>query len=216
VLILLILENVTGIQVTTLVASLGITGVAVALAVQNILSDLFASLSITLDRPFVIGDAIVVGEFNGEVEHIGLKSTRIRSVTGEQLIFSNSDLLNSRIRNYKRMERRRVVFPLNIAYGTPAALLEKIPDILREIISERPQISYDRAHFKEFRESALYIEAVYFVENPDYRLFMDTQQSINLEIIHRFTEEGIQFAFPTRTVYVNGLNGQTQPDKDHP
>jgi small-conductance mechanosensitive channel len=215
ILILLILENVTGIQVTTLVASLGITGVAVALATQNILSDLFASLSITLDRPFVIGDSIVVGDFNGEVEHIGLKSTRIRSITGEQLIFSNSDLLNSRIRNYKRMERRRVVFPLNISYHTPANIIEKIPGILREIISERPQIGFDRAHFKEFRESALYIEVVYFVENPDYGLFMDTQQSINLAIIRRFGEEGIEFAFPSRMIYVNAPSeqGPIQPEK---
>jgi small-conductance mechanosensitive channel len=216
VLILLILENVTGIQVTTLVASLGITGVAVALATQNILSDLFASLSITLDRPFVIGDSIVVGEFNGEVEHIGLKSTRIRSITGEQLIFSNSDLLNSRIRNYKRMERRRVVFPLNISYHTPPHIIEKIPAILREIISERPQIGFDRAHFKEFRESALYVEVVYFVESPDYVLYMDTQQSINLAIIRRFGEEGIEFAFPTRMIYVNGSADQRpiQPDEN--
>ncbi|MBE0696926.1 MAG: mechanosensitive ion channel family protein, partial [Anaerolineaceae bacterium] len=208
VLILLILENVTGIKVTTLVASLGITGIVVALATQNILSDLFASLSITLDRPFVIGDSIIVGEFNGKVEHIGLKSTRIRSINGEQLVFSNSDLLNSRIRNYKRMERRRVVFSLDISYQTPANVIERIPDILREIISERPQIGFDRAHFREFRESALYIEVVYFVENPDYVLFMDTQHSINLAILRRFGEEGIEFAYPTQTIYVSGANGQ--------
>lgn len=208
ILVLLILENVTGIEITTLVASLGITGVAVALAVQNILSDLFASLSITLDRPFVIGDSIMVGEFIGQVEHIGLKSTRIRSLTGEQLIFSNSDLLNSRIRNYKRMELRRVVLRLGVAYHTPARLLEQIPQVLKEIISEREQAGFDRAHFKEFGDSALVIEVVYFIKSPDYLLYMDIQQEINLAILRRFEEMGVEFAFPTQTIYLASASGQ--------
>lgn len=212
--VLMILENVTGIEVNTLVASLGITGVAVALAVQNILSDLFASLSITLDRPFVIGDSINVGEFNGTVEHIGLKSTRVRSLSGEQLIFSNSDLLSSRVRNYKRMERRRVAFFLNLSYMTPPEKVEKVPKILSEIISRQPQVTFDRAHFKEFRDSSLNFEVVYYVENPDYLLYMDIQQAINLDILRRFSEEEVEFAYPAQIIYAGRVpsNESTGPD----
>lgn len=210
IILLLILENVTGVEVTTLIAGLGITGVAAALAVQNILSDLFASLSISLDRPFVIGDTIVVGEFTGKVEHVGLKSTRVRSLTGEQLIFSNSDLLNSRIRNYKRMDRRRNVFFLDITYDTPADKLGRIPHLIREIISLQPDVTFDRAHFKEFGASALRFEVVYFNENPDYMVFMDTQQAINLAIVRCFTSEGIEFAYPTQTLFIkDGMGGSS-------
>lgn len=197
VLILLILENITGMQMNSLIASLGITGVAVALAVQNILSDLFASLSITLDRPFVIGDSIVVGEFSGEVEHIGLKSTRIRSLTGEQLIFSNSDLLNSRIRNYKRMERRRVVFQINLRPSTDPALLERVPELIADIVGAQPQVTFDRAHFKDILDTAMRFEVVYYIETPDYLTYMNTQQAINLQVLRRFAAEDIDFAFIT-------------------
>ena len=200
VLVLLILDNIPGIDITTLVASLGITGVAVALAVQNILGDLFASLSITLDQPFVIGDYITVGDLAGTVEHVGLKSTRIRSLSGEQIIFSNNDLLNSRIRNYKRMERRRVVFIIGVTYDTPPEKLEIIPALLKDIISRQEQVTFDRAHFKELGSSAFNFEAVYFVDTPDYLTYMDIHQAINLKIVQRFTEKQIEFAFPTQTV----------------
>jgi small-conductance mechanosensitive channel len=202
ILTLMVLENVTGIQVNTLVASLGITGIAVALAVQNILGDLFASLSITLDRPFVIGDFIIIGEFSGTVEFIGLKSTRIRSLSGEQLIFSNSDLLNSRIRNFKRMERRRIVFDIDVIYQTAPEKAALVPNILREIIEAQENVTFDRAHFKALQDSALNFEVVYFVEKPDYLFFMDTQQAINLEIMRRFADHDIQFAYPTQLVYM--------------
>lgn len=207
IIILLVLDNLPGIQVTSLIASLGITGVAVALAVQNILGDLFASLSIALDKPFVIGDSIIVDQYNGTVEHIGLKSTRVRSLEGEQLVFSNSDLLSSRIRNFKRMARRRVQFPLRVRHGTPPEKLARVPDLLREIVNENINVTFDRAHFKEIGESALLFEVVYYIENPDYTLFMDIQQEINLGLSRRFTSEGIQFAFPTQSVILENSNG---------
>jgi small-conductance mechanosensitive channel len=198
--VLLALDNVPSVEVDTLIASLGIGGIAVALAVQNILGDLFASLSIVLDEPFVVGDAVTVGEYTGSVEHIGLKSTRIRSLTGEQLVFSNSDLLNSRIRNYGRMDERRVAFTLNVACETPYEKLAEIPTIVRQIIEAQPQTRFSRAHFREYGDFSLQFEIVYHMLTSDYDVFMDTQQAINLEIFRRFAEEDIQLPYPTQTV----------------
>ncbi|MEN4012575.1 MAG: mechanosensitive ion channel family protein [Bellilinea sp.] len=192
--VLLALDNVPGIEITTLIASLGIGGIAIGLAVKNILSDLFGSLTITLDKPFTIGDTINVGEFTGTVEYIGLKSTRVRSISGEQLIFSNSDLLTSRIRNFQRMERRRVVFTLRIPYDTPTDKLQAIPDIIQSTIEPVSDVTFDRAHFKEFGVNSLIFEVVYYIETSDFRLFMDRQQQINLEVHKKFSEEEIQFA----------------------
>ncbi len=183
-------------------AGLGIGGIAVALAVQNILGDLFASLSIVLDKPFVIGDFIIVNEFLGTVEHIGLKTTRIRSLSGEQVIFSNADLLRSRIRNFKRMFERRVTFSIGVTYQTPSDKLERISALLKEIVVKQPKARFDRAHFKEFGDSALIYEVVYYVQNPDFNVYMDIQQAINIEIVRRFEEESIEFAYPTRTIHV--------------
>jgi len=206
--LLLVLDNIPGIQVTTLITSLGIGGIAIGLAVQNILGDLFAALSIALDKPFVIGDLITVGEFQGTVEHIGLKSTRVRSISGEQLIFGNNDLLSSRIQNLKRMERRRIVFKLGITYQTPAEKLVGIPAKIQEIVESHENISFLRAHFQEFGDFALIFEVVYIVEVPDYQVFMDTQQAINLQIFRSFEEAGIEFAYPTQTLFL-----QTQTAK---
>jgi small-conductance mechanosensitive channel len=201
VLLLLALENV-GIQVTALVAGLGIGGIAVALAAQSILSDLFASFAIMLDRPFEVGDFIIVGELMGSVEHVGIKTTRVRSLSGEQLIFPNNDLVRSRIRNFKRMQERRVVFSLGITYDTPTELVERAPQVVREIIEAQPLARLDRCHFNAFGDYALNIEAVYYMLSAEYSLFMDTHQAINLEVLRRFRELGIEFAFPTRTVHV--------------
>ncbi|MCA9934549.1 MAG: mechanosensitive ion channel family protein [Ardenticatenaceae bacterium] len=201
VILLLILDNL-GVEVTSLIAGLGISGIAVALAVQNILSDLFASLSIVLDKPFVIGDVIVVGDFTGTVERIGLKTTRLRSISGEQLVFSNTDLLTSRIRNYKSMQTRRVVFSLGVLYETPPQKLEQIPTIIQEAVESHEQARFDRAHFKSLDASALTFEVVYNILTPDYQLYMDTQQSINLALVRRFATEGIEFAYPTQTLFV--------------
>ena len=202
VVLLLVLDNIPGIEVDTLVASLGIGGIAVALAVQNILGDLFASLSIALDQPFVIGDSITVEEYVGMVEHIGLKSTRIRSLTGEQLVFSNSDLLNSRIRNYGRMEERRVSFTLGVTCQTPYEKLVEIPRTVQGIVEAQPQMRFGRAHFKAYGDFSLNFEIVYYVLTSDYDVFMDIQQAINLEIFRRFAEDGIELAYPTQTVFV--------------
>ena len=202
VLLLMILDNL-GFNITTLVASLGIGGIAVALAVQNILGDIFASLSIAMDKPFVIGDFIIVGEQLGTVEYIGLKTTRIRSLSGEQIVFSNTDLLNSRIRNFKRMYERRVLFGFGVIYQTPLDKLKRIPEMLREIIGKQEHARFDRAHFREYGDSSLNFEVVYYVLKPDYNVYMDIQQAINLAIFERFAAEGIDFAYPTRTLYVN-------------
>jgi small-conductance mechanosensitive channel len=201
VLLLMILDNL-GFNITTLVASLGIGGIAVALAVQNILGDIFASLSIALDKPFVIGDFIIVGEQLGTVEYIGLKTTRIRSLSGEQIVFSNNDLLNSRIRNFKRMYERRVLFGFGVVYQTSHEQLKKIPVMVREIIEGLENTRFDRAHFKEYGDSSLDFEVVYYVRSPDYNVYMDIQQDINLALFEQFTQAGIDFAYPTRTLYV--------------
>lgn len=201
-LVIVALDNL-GFNITTLVAGLGVGGIAIALAVQNILGDLFASLSIVLDKPFVIGDFINVNDYLGTVEHIGLKTTRIRSLGGEQLVFSNTDLLKSRIRNYKRMNERRIVFSIGVIYQTTEEQLQKIPDIIREIIKKQKLIRFDRSHFQKFSDSSLDFETVYWVLSPDYNIYMDIQQTINLEIIRIFKKEGIEFAYPTQLVYVD-------------
>ncbi len=201
IVLLLILDNL-GVNITGLVAGLGIGGIAVALAVQNILGDLLASLSIVLDKPFVIGDFVVVDSFSGTIEHIGLKTTRIRSLSGEQLVFSNNDLLKSRVRNYKRMTERRVVFSFGVIYQTPLEKLKAIKDIISDIIKKEELARLDRVHFKEYGDSSLNFEVVYYVTNPDYNLYMNVQESINLEIFRRFQQNGIEFAYPTRTLFV--------------
>jgi small-conductance mechanosensitive channel len=196
---LMVLDNF-GVNITALVASLGVGGIAVALAVQNILGDLFASLSITLDKPFEIGDFIIVGDVLGSVEHIGLKTTRVRGLGGEQVVFSNGDLLKSRIHNHKRMETRRVAFILRIAYGTSEELLCRVPRIIRDIIGAKPNVDFERAHFFLWGEWSLDFEVVYHFRSPDYILHMDAQQDIFLEIYRRFEQEGIRFAHPLSIV----------------
>ncbi len=200
--LLLIFDNL-GYNITALVAGLGIGGIAVGLALQNILGDLFASLSIVLDKPFVIGDFIIVGELMGGVEKIGLKTTRVRSLSGEQLIFSNSDLLSSRVRNFKRMQERRVPFGFGVVYQTAPEQLEEVPSMIRRIIESQDGTRFDRAHFKGFGESSYDFEVVYYINTPDYNAYMDVQQAINLGICRGFAERGIEFAYPTRTLYLN-------------
>ena len=199
ILSLIILENLD-VQISSLIASLGIGGIAVALALQNVLGDLFASLSITLDKPFVIGDFVEVDNFEGDVEDIGLKSTRIRSLSGEELIFSNADLLSSRIRNYKRLEKRRISFSFGITYGTPLEKLKIIPGIVEEIITPLEMVQFERAHFKDLGDFSLNFGVVYYVLDPAYAAYLDIQQIINLELYQRFEQEGIEFAYPTQTV----------------
>ncbi|ULQ48070.1 mechanosensitive ion channel family protein [Flagellatimonas centrodinii] len=200
-LVLVTLDNL-GVDVTALVAGLGVGGIAVALAVQNILGDLFASLSIVIDKPFVLGDFVVVDTLSGTVEHVGLKTTRIRSLSGEQIIFSNSDLLKTRIRNYKRMYERRIPFTFGVLYQTTPAQLEAIPAMVREVIDATPNTRFDRAHFLKFGDSSLDFEVIYWVTSSDYTDYMDAQQAINLALVRRFAAAGIDFAYPTRTLFI--------------
>lgn len=201
--ILLLALNNLGINVTSLIAGLGIGGIAVALALQNILGDLFASLSIVLDKPFVNGDFLIIGEFMGSVEYIGLKTTRIRSLSGEQLIFSNSDLLSSRIRNYGRMFERRVVFNIGVTYQTPREKLKLITEIIRKAIETKNKTRFDRCHFMKYGDYALMFETVFYVLSPDYNIYMDIQQAIYFEIHERFEQEQIEFAYPTQKLFVS-------------
>ena len=199
ILALILLDNL-GVEINSLVASLGIGGIAVALAVQNVLGELFASLTITLDKPFVIGDFVEVDNFEGDVENIGLKSTRIRSLSGEELIFSNNDLLSSRIRNYKRLEKRRISFSFGVVYGTPLEKLKEIPEIVEDIISPLEKVEFERVHLKSLGDFSLDFGVVYHVLDPAYVVYLDIQQKINFELYQRFEGEGIEFAYPTQTI----------------
>ena len=207
---LLLLDNL-GYNVTTLIAGLGVGGVAVALALQNILGDLFASLSIVLDKPFVNGDFIIVDQHMGTVERIGLKTTRVRSLSGEQIVVSNADLLKSRVRNFKRMIERRVLFSVGVTYQTPREQVAAIPGMIHEIIEGLDNTRFDRSHFKEFGDSSLNFETVYYVLSPDYAVYMDIQQAINLEVMKRFEELGIEIAYPTRTLFLAGGTVHAEP-----
>lgn len=194
VIVLVVLDNLPNVHVDSLIASLGITGIAVAFALQRILSDIFSSISIALDKPFVIGDAITLGDEEGTVEHIGLKSTRLRSLSGEQIIISNSDMLNSRIKNYKRMTERRVKFNLKIDAATPVEQLTRIPALLEEVIAAQENVRFDRAHFNVIGNFYYDFEVVYWVLSPEFRLYKDTQQAINLAVLNRLQQDGIQVA----------------------
>jgi len=193
IVLLVILDNL-GINITALVTGLGIGGIAVALAVQNILGDLFAALSIVLDKPFVVGDSISVGDASGSVEHIGLKSTRLRSDSGELIIISNGDLLKSRIRNFRGQEKRLVVLKLGIAYGTPAEKLARVPEIIRAAAEKEKSVKFDRSNFTTFGIFALVTESVYSVYKLSYAEYMNAQQRINLEIYRQLSAESIEIA----------------------
>lgn len=201
--VLLALENL-GVDVTALIAGLGIGGVAVALAAQNILGDLFASISIALDKPFVLGDFVTVGDFQGTVESIGLKTTRVRSLSGEQVVFSNTDLLDSRLRNFGRLYERRVVLKVGVTYQTPREELEQIPGLIQEIVESRggADVRINRSHLTNYGDSAIEFETVYHVLSPDYALHMDIKQDVYLRIHAAFDERGIEFAYPTQTIFL--------------
>jgi len=199
--IIFFLDNL-GFKVSTVIAGLGIGGVAIALAAQALLGDLFSYFSIIFDRPFEVGDFIIVGDLLGSVEHIGIKTTRIRSLGGEQLVFSNSDLTNSRVRNYKRMEKRRVVFKIGVVYQTPIEKLKEIPGIIKNAINQIDHTAFDRAHFFAYGDFSLIYEVVYYVLSSDYNKYMDVQQEINFIINEEFQKRSIEFAYPTQTLYI--------------
>ena len=193
---LMLLTNL-GVEIAPLIAGLGIGGVAIALAVQNVLGDLFASLSIALDKPFRIGDFLVVGEEKGTVEQIGIKSTRLRSLSGEQIVMSNGDLLKSRVRNYGLLYERRAAFTVNIVHETPIEAVRGVPGIIEAAIRAQPKTRFDRSHFAGIGEYALAFEAVYFVLSAEYNDYMDIQQAINLRLMEEFARRRIAFAYPT-------------------
>jgi len=197
-----IMDNL-GFDISAVVAGLGIGGIAIALAAQTILGDLFSYFVIFFDRPFEVGDFITVQDKVGTVEYTGIKTTRIRALTGEQLVFSNTDLTNSRIHNFKKMQERRVVFKLGVVYQTTAAQLEEIPKVVREIIESHSDVRFDRGHFASYGDFSLNFEFVYYVFGSDYVKYMDTQQSINLKIYSEFEKRKIGFAYPTQTLFVN-------------
>lgn len=200
IVVLLALDNL-GVAVTPMIAGLGVGGIAIALAVQSILGDVFASLSILFDKPFMVGDFIIVGQQMGVVEHIGIKTTRVRALSGEQLVFTNSDLLSSRIQNFKRMHERRATFTIGVIYQTPSHKLRLIPRIIREAVEHQPGLRFDRSHFRAYGAYSLDFESVFYVQDPDMRRFLDLQQEVFLEIFDRFIEEGIEFAYPTAVEY---------------
>lgn len=197
-----VLSNL-GYNVSSLIAGLGIGGIAVGFALQNILADIFASISIYFDRPFEVGDFIVVGSDMGTVERIGLKSTRIKALQGQELVISNRELTDSRINNYKKMEKRRVVFGFGVTYDTSNKKLEKIPQIVKDVFKSVKGADLDRVHFKSFGDFALNYEVVYYVASGDYTAFMDIQQLVNLELKARLEKAKIEMAFPTQTIYVH-------------
>jgi small-conductance mechanosensitive channel len=211
--VVFVLDNL-GFNVGAVVAGLGIGGVAVALAAQTILGDLFNYFVIFFDRPFEEGDAIDYDGQVGVIENIGIKSTRIRSLSGEQIITSNSNLTNNKIRNYKRMTERRVFFKIGIVYETPLEKVKQIPAMIRSIIERQKLTRCDRVHLKAFGDYSLDFEIVYYVLNPDYNTHMDIQQNINYEIFEAFQKEGIEFAYPTTVEYLKSLDPAAQKPLD--
>lgn len=199
--IIFLIDNL-GYDITTLIAGLGIGGIAIALAAQVILKDLFSYFVIFFDKPFELGDFITVDDKSGTVEYVGIKTTRIRALGGEQLVMSNTDLTDSRVQNYKRMEQRRVVFKLNVSYKTSSEKLKQIPVMVKEIIQSQNLTRFDRGHFFSFADSSLIFEFVYFVLSADYNKYMDIQQEINTKIFDSFNKEQIEFAYPTQYIYL--------------
>lgn len=197
----MILSNL-GFNVTSLLASLGIGGLAISLALQPLFSDIFSSFSIILDKPFEEGDFIISGEFKGTVKRIGLKTTRLEALQGEELVISNTELTEARVQNFKRLQKRRIVFGIGVTYDTPPSKLRKIPEIVEKVITEKELAEFDRAHFWEFADSSLNYEIVYYINSSQYIDYMATQQAINLEILEAFEKDGIEMAFPTRTVHM--------------
>jgi small-conductance mechanosensitive channel len=202
--IIFLLDNL-GFNISAVIASLGIGGVAIALASQGVLQDLFSYFSILLDRPFELGDFIIVGDCLGTVEYVGIKTTRLKSIDGEEIIIANTDLTSSRIRNFKRMRQRRVLLNLGVIYETTTKQLEKIPNIVTEIINNTENVICDRAHFSSYGDFSLDFEVVYFINSNDYKIYMDAQQEINLKIKAEFTKYDIEFAYPTQINYLTDL-----------
>lgn len=211
---ILLLSNL-GVDVGALIAGVGIGGIAIAFALQGILSDLFSSFSLYFDRPFKVGDFIIAGETLGTIKHIGFRSTRIASLSGEEIVVPNQDLAKVRIKNYKLMEERRIVFTFRILYETPLEKAREVPNIVRTAIESEEKVRFDRAHLHKFGDSSYDYEVVYYVLDPDYAVYMDIQQSINFKMIERFKEVGVAFAYPTRTLRFDSSDVLSVYSKEH-
>lgn len=209
----ILLADNLGYNVATIIAGLGVGGIAIALAAQSILSDLFSYIVIFFDKPFEIGDFIIMGSHSGIVEKIGIKTTHVRSLDGQQLVMPNAEMAKAVIQNYKRLQRRRIVFSIGVVYDTKTTVLREIPQIIKDIITKMPHVDFDRAHFKSFGDFSINFEIVYYLNSADYLLYMDTQQNISLEIFETFVKNTIEFAYPTQTVFlkndnsIQGVNG---------
>lgn len=199
---LLVLSNL-GVNITSLVAGLGIGGLAIALALQNVLSDLFSSFSIYFDKPFQVGDYIVVGEHSGTVEKIGIKTTRIRALQGEEIIIANQELTSARVQNFKKLKERRISTSFGVTYETNNEKLKKIPDLIQKIVEAEPNIRFNRVYFTTFADSALVFDLVYYVMSDEYPVYLEAQQNMNFKIKEAFEKEGIDMAYPTQTVYLS-------------
>lgn len=198
---LVIVANM-GVDITALIAGMGVGGLAIALAAQTVLGDIFASFSIYFDKPYKPGDFIIIGDDLGVVERIGIKTTRIKTLRGEELVISNKEMTNTRVHNFGRMPHRRIDFRFGVLYETPVEKVKKIPDIVKSIIESQDLVRFDRAHFQKFGDSSLDFEVVYYLDSADYNKYMDTQQAINIGLMEAFKAEGIGFAYPTRTLYI--------------
>jgi small-conductance mechanosensitive channel len=199
--ILLILSNL-GINITSLIAGLGIGGVAIALALQNILGDLFSSFAIYFDKPFVVGDYIVVGNHSGIVKNIGIKTTRLQALQGEEIVLSNNELTSTRVQNFKKLKERRIVFNFGVVYQTSLEKLKEINNLISSIIKKQSLTRFDRCHFIQFDDSALSFEVVYYVKSPDFAQYREIHQKILFEIKTAFEKEKISMAYPTQTIYL--------------
>ncbi|HHP7231307.1 MAG TPA: mechanosensitive ion channel family protein [Xenococcaceae cyanobacterium] len=212
--VIFLLDNL-GFNISAVVASLGIGGVAIALASQGVLQDLFSYFSILLDRPFELGDFIIINDYLGTVEYVGIKTTRLKSLSGEEIIIANTDLTNSRIRNFKRMAQRRVVLNFGVVYETSTETLNKIPNLIANIINNTQNTTFDRAHFSGYGAYSLDFEVVYYVNSNDYNLYMDAQQQINLKLKSEFTKNNIEFAYPTQINYLHKLTDNSHTNNGH-
>lgn len=206
-----LLDNL-GFEVSAVIAGLGIGGIAIALAAQAVLGDLFSYFVIFFDKPFQIGDFIIVDNKMGTIEKIGIKTTRVRSLSGEEIIFPNNDLTGSRVHNYKKMEKRRIEYKFGVAYQTEYAKVKEIPDIVKAIITSMSDVVLDRVHLKEFGAYSLNYEVIFIMQTADYNKYMDTQQEINFRLHQEFEKRGIQFAYPTQTLYVHNENPNQNGD----
>jgi small-conductance mechanosensitive channel len=210
--IIFLLDNL-GFDISAVVASLGIGGVAIALASQGVLQDLFSYFSILFDRPFELGDFIIVGDYLGTVEYVGIKTTRLKSISGEEIVIANTDLTSSRIRNFKRMKQRRIVFQFGVTYETTKEQLEIIPNLVKNIIENTQNTTFDRAHFSSYGDFSLNFEVVYFINSNDYYQYMDAQQQINLKLKEEFAKQKIEFAYPTQLNYLLSLPSEQSNDQ---